>query len=85
MYSLKTAANARANLLVKNISLRRDILLLIETINSKINTESTVSYYIPKEFNKHITTYVNIFKDAGYDVEWFSTSDDSVYRLQISW
>ena len=85
MYSLKTDANARANLLVKNIPLRRDILLLIETINSKINTESTVSYYIPKEFNKHITTYVNIFKDAGYDVEWFSTSDDSVYRLQISW
>ena len=85
MYSLKTTANARANLLVKNIPLRRDILLLIETINSKINTESTVSYYIPKEFNKHITTYVNIFKDAGYDVEWFSTSDDSVYRLQISW
>lgn len=85
MYSLKTAANARANLLVKNIPLRRDILLLIETINSKINTESTVSYYIPKEFNKHITTYVNIFKDAGYDVEWFSTSDDLVYRIQISW
>ena len=48
MYSLKTAANARANLLVKNIPLRRDILLLIETINSKINTESTVSYYILK-------------------------------------
>ena len=85
MYSLKTAANARANLLVKNNPLRRDILLLIETINSKINTESTVSYYIPKEFNKHITTYVNIFKDAGYDVEWFSTPDDLVYRIQISW
>ena len=85
MYSLKTAANARANLLVKNIPLRRDILLLIETINSKINTESTVSYYIPKEFNKHITTYVNIFKDAGYDVEWFSIPDDLVYRIQISW
>ena len=85
MYSLKTASNARANLLVKNIPLRRDILLLVENINSKINTESTVSYYIPKEFNKHITTYVNIFKDAGYDVEWFSTPDDLVYRIQISW
>ena len=23
--------------------------------------------------------------DAGYDVEWFSTPDDLVYRIQISW
>ena len=85
MYSLKTASNARANLLSNHSSLRKDIMLLIETVNSRINTESTISYYIPKELNKHITTYVNIFKDAGYDVEWFSTSDDLVYRIQISW
>ena len=54
-------------------------------MNSRINTESTISYYIPKELNKHITTYVNIFKDKGYDVEWFTNPDNSDYRLQISW
>lgn len=85
MYSLKTASNARANLLTNHISLRKDIMLLIETVNSRINTESTISYYIPKELNKHITTYINIFKDKGYDVEWFTNPDNSDYRLQISW
>ena len=85
MYSLKTASDARANLLINHSTLRKDIILLIETLNSIISTESTIFYCIPKELNKHITTYVNIFKDKGYDVEWFTNSDNSDYSLQISW
>lgn len=42
MYSLKTASDARANLLTNHSTLRKDIILLIETLNSIISTESTI-------------------------------------------